>query len=303
MKGGCRVDIRLLRTFVTAARLGSLTQAAERLFLAQPTVTVHITRLEERLGCPLFHRSRTGVALTPAGRRFLPYATRILEAHDAGIEDLNSFSQGYSRRLTIIASPMVAATALPPLLRQFTAAHPDVELSIDVRQSVEIGEALASGQGDLGLSLMVPAERSLEALALYDDPVLLVAPHDGRDWDREPADPEELLERCPLFTHSHPVFWDDLLLALRQAGLRLRTVRVSEMHVTKRLVEEGLGVSFLPESAVWRELVEGRIMEVPTPRLPLPRATTYLVLPREAGLSPEAAGFRELLQRTFQPEV
>lgn len=218
MDGGQPVDIRLLQTFVTAARLGSLTLAAERLFLAQPTVSVHIIRLEDLVGFPLFKRSHSGVVLTPAGGRFLPHAARMLGAYESGMEDLYSWSQGYSRRLTVIASPLIAATALPRLLRQFTERQPEVELSIDVRPSVAIGPALAAGEGDLGLSLMLPAERSLAAEQLYDDPVLLVAPHDGRDWDREPADFQEVLERYLLFTHSHPVFWDDLLLTLRQGG-------------------------------------------------------------------------------------
>lgn len=299
MWGELGVDIRLLRTFVTAARAGNLTLAAERLFLAQPTVTVHISRLEELLGYPLFRRSHSGVTLTPAGRRFLPHAQRILEAFESGLGDLASWSQGYSRRLTVMTSPLIAATALPPLLRQFTGEHRDIELAIDVRQSVEIGPALAAGQGDIGLSLMVPVERSLVAEVLYDDPVILVAPHDGGDWDREPADYREVLERYLLFTHSHPVYWDDLLLSLRQAGLALRTVRVSEMHVTKRLIEEGLGASFLPESVVWRELTEGRVMEVPVPGLALPRSNTYLVRSRDEELPPAAAAFTALLRRTF----
>lgn len=293
------MDLRLLRTFAYAARLGSFTQAAERLFLAQPTVTVHVSRLEEQLGYPLFERSRSGVSLTPAGRRFLPHALTVLEALEAGMEDLVTWSQGYSSRLAIIASPLIAATALPPLLRQFTAASPGVEVSLDVRQSLEIGPALKAGQADLGLSLMTPGDWGLTCTSLYDDPVILVAPHDGRDWDREAPDAAELLERYLLLTHNHPEYWDDLLLGLRQRGLRIRTMRVSEMHVTKRLVEEGLGVSFLPARVVWRELVEGRLLEVPTPQMMLPRAHTYLVRPGAEGSGPAAAAFAESVLRYY----
>jgi LysR family transcriptional repressor of citA len=298
-RGGGPVDIKLLRTFVTAARLNSLTLAAERLFLAQPTVTVQIARLEEQLGYPLFKRSHTGVTLTPAGHRFLPHATRILETYDAGVEDLVSWSQGYKHRLTVLSSPLIAATALPPLLRQFTTAHPDVELTVTIRDSVAIGGALAAGAGDVGLSLVLPAERALVAEQLYGDAVMLVAPPDGRGPDSGPADWQEILERYLLFTHNHPVYWDDLLLALRQTGVRLRSMRVSQTHVTKRMVEEGLGVSFLPESVVARELAEGRLVTVPAPRLTLPRAHTYLIHGGDAGASPPAADFVALLRRTF----
>lgn len=76
------------------------------------------------------------------------------------------------------------------------------------------------------------------------------------------------------------------------------------MHVTKRLIEEGLGVSFLPESAAYRELTEGRVMEVPVPpTLKLPRAGTYLVLPAGDELPPAAGELAALLRRTFGREA
>lgn len=73
--------------------------------------------------------------------------------------------------------------------------------------------------------------------------------------------------------------------------------------MTKRLIEEGLGVSFLPESAAFRELAEGRVMEVPVPMLSLPRAATYLVRPAHEELAPAAGELVALLRRSFGGQV
>lgn len=73
---------------------------------------------------------------------------------------------------------------------------------------------------------------------------------------------------------------------------------VTQVDVTKRLIEEGLGVSFLPLSAVWRELQERRLWQVPTPGLELPTAATYVVAPAR-GLTPAAAALEAALRRRF----
>ncbi|HET7616359.1 MAG TPA: LysR family transcriptional regulator, partial [Bacillales bacterium] len=70
------MDIRWLRTFVTAAELENFRHTSEKLYMAQPTVTVHIHHLEERLGAQLFERSGRNIILSEAGKQFLPYARR-----------------------------------------------------------------------------------------------------------------------------------------------------------------------------------------------------------------------------------
>ncbi|HEX6989095.1 MAG TPA: LysR family transcriptional regulator [Bacillota bacterium] len=293
------MDVSVLRTFVTVARLGSMTRAAAQLYQAQPTVTAHIQRVEQSLGVRLFTRSRRGVRLSAAGRRFLPHAERALAELDAAHEDLARWQQGYRRQLTLAASPLIAASSLPPLLARFTREQPDVEVSVLVRPSQEIEAVVAAGAADLGLARMPATGDGMACETLYRDPVLLVAPHDGRDWDAEPPDFEQVLESYLLLTHNHPGYWDDLLSTLRGRGLRIRTIRVSEVNVTRRFIEEGLGASFLPESTVRRELVEGRLLEVPTPGLVLPEAFTYLVRRDEADIAPAAEAFAGLLRSIF----
>lgn len=272
------MNIRWFRTFVTAAEVENFRQTAERLYLAQPTVTVHIKHLEKELGTLLFERVGRHIVLTKAGRHFLPYAKKILKEYDTGIHDLMSWHQGYEKKLKLAVSPLIADSFLPHIIRQFAKKYRDVEVMINVVESKEIGGTIEKGIAELGLSQMKPFQLSLSTDILQQEPVVCVAPHDGGDIESSPPlDIHELFDNQVLLTHNHPEYWDDLLTDIRIKNFRFRTMGISQVHVTKRFIEEGLGFSFLPRSSVRRELIEGRILEVDAPTLSLPKATTYVV--------------------------
>ena len=290
------MDTHWLRTFVAAAGAGSFRGAAERLYVAPATVTLQVRALEAELGFPLFQRGRRGVRLTEAGERYLPLAQEALAAMDRGQQEMARWGAGYRDRLALAASPLLARSRLPRLVRRFAAERPDAEVEVRVVASTEVGGLIARREADLGLGRMVPVEARLTAEPLYADPVVLVAPYDGGDADSPPPDWREILTRYPLLTHNHPVYWDDLLLLLGRMRLPLRTNVVTQVDVTKRFIEEGLGCSFLPESAVWVEVAESRLVEVPVPEIDLPTTATYAVYRQGGDLPLAAAAFLRLLR-------
>ncbi|WP_108669388.1 LysR family transcriptional regulator [Peribacillus acanthi] len=272
------MDLKWLRTFVIAAKYENFRQASEELFISQPSVTVHIKLLEEYLDVSLFDRNGRNVLLTEEGRRFLPKANILLENFEESIEDLKLFKQGVQRKLTLAISPLIAASIMPYILQQYIKENPTIKLDIQVIESKGILSAVLSGEVDCGLSRMEVFHQSVTCAPLYDDPVLLVSANDGMDPESSPPiDVEFLLSSNRILTHNHPEYWDDLLKKLSIKFSDLQTMIVSQVHVTKRFIEEGLGVSFLPESTVRRELMEGRLMEVHMHDFPLPIAKSYLV--------------------------
>lgn len=288
------MDMKHLQTFVLTARTLNFRKAAEQLFLAQPTVTQHIRLLETELRVQLFDRGGKRVRLTPAGERFLQYADQLLHVYEEGVQELTGWQQGYRDRLVLAVSPLVARSTLPRVMNRFTAAHPDVEVVVNIALSPEIPVLVTEGQAHLALSRMPAHSRDLYSYVWYNDPVVLVVSADGLDLDAAPPDWREVVANNRLLTHNHPIYWDDLLLSIHRHGVRVRTMEVSLVDITKVFIEEGLGVSFLPISTVRRELLEGRLMEVPTPGLPLPVAATY-VIHQASGPSPAAAEFMQLL--------
>jgi LysR family transcriptional repressor of citA len=153
---------------------------------------------------------------------------------------------------------------------------------VQITESNQIAEMIGEGVADLGLSRMDSLQPRLTSQLLYEDPMLCVCPHDGGDMESSPPiDLNDLIREQLLFTHNHPGFWDDLLADLRRQDRPHRTMVVSQVHVTKRFIEEGLGFSFLPRSSVRRELLEGRMLEVDVTDLHVPTAATYVVTRNE----------------------
>jgi LysR family transcriptional repressor of citA len=289
------MDLKLLHTFVTAAELENFHQTAERLFLTQPTVTTHIRQLEEELGFQLFDRIGKRVRLTPAGRRFLPHAQRVIATYEEAVHDMTAWWQGFDTRLQLVASPLVATSVLPGLLKQFTRDHPTVEVMILTAVSNDIGQTVASGAAQVGLSRIPSVHPDTTSAILYEDPVLLVA---SPTYASVPSW-QDLLASQLLLTGNHPMYWEALLLALAERQPHLRTLAVDRVDITKRMLEEGLGVSFLPRSSVMRELAEGRLVAVPVNDMNLPVAATYLVLPYQRELPEAARQFIDLLHGAF----
>lgn len=294
------MDLRVLRTFVAAARLENFRETGERLSLSQPTVSAQIRELENEVGESLFDRSGRRVRLNPAGARFLPRAVEILKGYEDALAELHRARSGDIERVSIAVSPEPARTLLPRALRSFMEIRPAADVSVEVVPSRQVAGLVAGSAAHLGVAQVAapPDDSEIHCRELLRDRVVLVARHDGSDHDQAPADWLELLERQRLISHGHPGYWNDLLAELESKNVQYRTFRVTQVELTKRFVEEGLGVSFLPAGSVRRELLEGRLMEVPTPGLTLPDAVTFLTLP-DAPLPEAVRTFIDELRRVL----
>ena len=116
--------------FVEIARRGSVSRAAEALFLTQPALTARLKGLERDLGTALFIRHGRGVRLTEAGRAFLPYAQRALDEIDEGRRLVAGVGRGGAGQLALGAAPAVSTYVLPAILERLQSAYPSVQLSV-----------------------------------------------------------------------------------------------------------------------------------------------------------------------------
>ncbi|MGA4718569.1 LysR family transcriptional regulator [Fictibacillus nanhaiensis] len=270
------MEFSWLQTFITAAECENFRRTSEILHVSQPSVSVHIKMLESELGMSLFLRDGRRVKLTAEGRRYLQHAKKLMEVYESGLEDLNAFQQGYDTKLCIGISPLIADTILPSVLKRYVKANPDVEISIKIIDSEDIERAVLNEDVDLGLSCLGSSHAEITSQMLYQDKIVLVAPHDGLDFEAAPPlDEKEVLLSNYLLTHNHPGYWDDLCRRVKSRYPGVRMMKVSQIHITKRFIAEGLGISFLPLSTVRRELLEGRLLEVDCYSVDIPDAHTY----------------------------
>src|SRR5256714_7846728 len=122
------------------ARRGSVSRAAEALFITQPALTARLHGLERELGTPLFLRTPHGMRLTDAGRAWIPFAERALRALIDGRDALEQAMTASAGHLMTAAAPAVSTYVLPEMLAKFVAAHPRVEVSVRTGHSEDVVE-------------------------------------------------------------------------------------------------------------------------------------------------------------------
>lgn len=145
------VQLAQLEAFTAVARTGTISQAAVELFVTQPAVTARIQNLERDLDTALFVRGRHGARLTDAGRAFLPFARRALDAVADGRLLLAEVERGATGQLAIGSAPAVSTYVLPAVLERFRAQYPGVQLIVRTGHSEEILEMVLREQVQIGL--------------------------------------------------------------------------------------------------------------------------------------------------------
>ncbi|MEH7386798.1 LysR family transcriptional regulator [Bacillus sp. JJ1521] len=282
------MELQWLKTFIVAAETTNFRQASEKLIISQPSVTVHIRLLEEYLGTKLFDRINNRVTLTDTGKLFYVEAKQLVEQMEISVNRVHTYEQGFRKNWTIAISPLMAETILPYILRTFMESHPEVEISIRVEESDSIEQLVNNGDVHLGISALDAKFKNIESIRMYEDPILFVISPDTYDEESgPPIDASEVLQKDYIFTHHHPAYWDTLLNMLNKHVNHIRTMKVTQAHIVKRFIQEGLGVSFLPHSIVKRELIEGRLMQPHFNLFKLPTVSTYILVKKKGELEEE----------------
>jgi DNA-binding transcriptional LysR family regulator len=286
------VQLHQLRYVVCVAEEGRFTRAAARLHVAQPSISAAVAALEQELGAPLFHRSRSEVTLTGAGEAFLPWARQVLADCDAGVTAVRD-PLGLSRgRLVLGATPSLTTNLLPPVLARFHEDHPGVELTVHEAGSQELVDRLGNGEMDLAV-VILPVDRSwVESKPLMQEDLVLAVDRNHRLAGRRTVRVAEL-EEVPLvmFKDGYDLR-EATLLACRQAGFTpVMAMQGLEMDGALALVEAGVAAAVVPESVVGRS---SPLVGIPFRGTAL-RRTVGLASRRDRPLSPSASAFVEAL--------
>lgn len=144
------LEIYQLKTFVTIAREGSITRAAELLFLSQPAVSAHIKTIEDDIGFLLFERTARGMVLTDKGAALLVKAEQLLVQHRALIEQAQQLQGRTSGKIRLGSNRAPSALLLGQLLSRCAQDFPDIAVHLHYGSSAEIEQALVRGEVDAG---------------------------------------------------------------------------------------------------------------------------------------------------------
>jgi DNA-binding transcriptional LysR family regulator len=248
-----RFDLTDLRLFLNTAEAASITHGAARTNLALASASARIRGMEALLGTPLLERQRRGVRPTPAGRALLHHARIVLQQMERMRGELGAYGSGLKARLRLLSNTAGLTEFLPEALAAFLAAHPNVDIDLEERPSAEIVPAVAEGLADLGIVADVVDLGDLETFPFRTDQLVLIAPRGHRLARRRALAFREALAEDFVGLGAGSALQDHLGAHAARAGhpLNLR-VRVGSFDAIARLVEQGVGLAIVPETAARR---------------------------------------------------
>ena len=283
--------------FLEVARRGSVSRAAEALFITQPTLTARLQGLERELGTPLFLRTPHGMRLTDAGRAWIPYAERALRALVDGRDALEQVITASAGHLMIAAAPAVSTYVLPDLLERFVAAHPRVEVSVRTGHSEDVVELVLRDEVQLGLGRAI-RNPELELRQFHtEDLVLVCAPDHPFTQLSSVTMAQVAAEKLIMFDRTSS-YYEITQGAFLSAGVSLRgLMELDSIEAAKKMVERDLGVALLPGTAVAREIAGKTLRTVKMHDAPPMQNTIVAYRRRDAGKPAGiVAAFLELLE-------
>jgi DNA-binding transcriptional LysR family regulator len=247
--------------FLEVARRGSVSRAAEALFVTQPTLTARLHSLERELGAPLFVRTPHGMRLTDAGKAWVPYAERALRALVDGRDVLEQVKSASAGHLMIGAAPAVSTYILPGLLETFVSAHPRVEVSVRTGHSEDVVDLVLRDEVHIGLGRAI-RHPDLELRPFHTEELVLVCAPDHPFTRRGDVPMEEVASERLIMFDLTSSYYEITQAAFLSAGVKLRgLMELDSIEAAKKMVERGLGVALLPRTAVARE-VEGKTLRL-----------------------------------------
>ena len=290
-----RIEAKL-RAFAAIARCGSISGAAQELYISQPAVSKHLASLEADVGRSLVVRGRGGATLTPAGEVLADYVLRA-EALLANAERaLAAGADAETGTLSIAASGIPGTYVLPELLAQFRERYPKVEIAAEVTTSAGALELVRAHRVELAVvgGLVVPPE--LESEPLLDDDVVLIGPPSlgGRRLRRRDLAGLTWLSREEGSATRAAVETTRWELGLQSVP----TLELQSWEAVKLAVGKGAGVAAISRLALEVELESGRLVVLDVPRWRLTR-TISVIRPRGVPLTPPALRFLEQLREAF----
>jgi DNA-binding transcriptional LysR family regulator len=289
------MDLTHLEVFLTVAREGRFSRAAEKLHRTQSAVSQSIRKLEEELGEPLFDRSSHDGRLTEAGRVLQEYAERLLNLRNDAREALVELRELQKGKLVIGANEFTSLYLLP-VLAEFRRLHPMIRMVVRRSLGSQIPDDVLRHNSELGMLTYDPQLPPLQSVVVYLDELIFVVP------PRHPLAAEKELSirqlgAEPFVAHIVPSPYREKVI---QAFQRHKTplhmdIELPTLQAIKTYVAMGNGVAFLPEISVENEIARGELVRIPVRELQLHRKLR-LVYRKSASLSHAGRAFLKVAE-------
>jgi len=289
------MDLAQLEVFLTVAREGRFSRAAEKLFRTQSAVSQTIHKLEEELGEPLLDRSSRDGLLTDAGRVLQEYAERLLNLRNDAQEALVELRELHKGKLAIAANEFTALYLLP-VLGEFRRLHPMIKIVVQRALGSHIPDDVLRHNSELGVLTYDPQEPQLCSTVVYLDELIFVVPPSHPLARAQQVSIRQLgAESFVAHIVSSP-YREKVIQAFKRHKTPLHMdIELPTLQAIKRFVAMGNGVALLPEISVENELARGELVRIAVRELRL-HCKLRLVYRKSASLSHAARAFLKVAE-------
>ena len=257
------MDTRQLAAFCAVVEKKSFSQAAERLGVTQPAVSLQIRALEKRLGAQLLDRSGRRVEPTEAGQRLYRNAQRVLAAESQLLDELTE-GERITGRFELGASTGPGGSVVPILLAELAQTYPDLSIALTVADTHRIVELVADRALELGVVGFARRHRSVVFEPLFRDEVVLACPP-GHRFAGKTVSFDQLREESLILMQEGAGVREAIEDELRAAGVRSRDfdvrLELGLQESVRAAVEAGFGVTFISRTAIEAALATGTLTE------------------------------------------
>jgi len=299
------MELRQLQYALAIAKELNFSRAAEKLHIAQPSLSQQLAKLEKEIGVQLFSRNTNSVELTYAGKIFMGKAQKIIDTVEMLKREMDDISQMRKGRLVVGSLPITGSHILPLVLPVFHARYPDIEIQL-VEETTRNLEALtASGETDISLLSLPLADPSLSWETLVEEEICLAVPHGHplaeADRRRDGVRIEDLKGEPFIVLKKGQGFRMITVDLCRKAGFEPNIVfESSNIDTVQALVAAGMGIAFVP-----RMVTRDRSIPLTPAYVPLaePKPTRTLVIAYRYGryLPKSAEAFIAVLKEVVKP--
>lgn len=271
------MNIENILSFVNVHKYNGFRRAAEAMYLTQPSLTSRIHTLERELGVSLLERTHNGVELTEAGEIFLPYALQIVNAYTQAKGQLRT---GKSR-LVIGTNISISISMLPHVIKALHRRRSGVSVEIVTNMPDALLELLRREECDFLITQSYGLP-DLTETPVYQDKISLIVPPDHPLLARGmPPDFSQVALEPIICSSAMSNYWESIESHFRARGVEPNVVlSVDSVEIAKNMVLQGLGIAFLPELALEKELIDGSLVSIsPVPELKTYRNISLIHLP------------------------
>lgn len=248
------ITLNQLRSFLAVVRTGSVTVAADELYVTQPSVSAAVSALSKEIGVELTERVGRNIRPSPAGEAFAPFAADVVGLLDQGSRAAHEASGAAGLELRIAAVTTAAEYLVPPLIRAFADLRPELTLTVDVGNRDHVLARLASHEDDVAIGGRPPPDGRLTGESFLANPNVLITAPDDPLASRRSVPVSELESRPWLLRESGSgtrTMTEEFLL---RHDLHPRVLTLGSNGAIKHAAAAGLGISLQSASAAALEL-------------------------------------------------